>query len=60
MPHYCHESSTTPGKPGQSIDHRQDGEHTMRKGLMEVFEIMKLTKMFKFAANEGDALAMFD
>ena len=32
----------------------------MRKGLMEVFEIIKLTKMFKFAANEGDAPAMFD
>lgn len=32
----------------------------MGKGLMEVFEMMKLTKMFKFAANEWGALAMFD
>ncbi len=30
----------------------------MRKDLMRVFEIMKLTKMFKFAAAEDDALAM--
>jgi anti-anti-sigma factor len=31
----------------------------LRKDLMKVFEIMKLTKVFKFAANEGEAMRMF-
>lgn len=29
----------------------------MRKDLMKVFEIMRLTKVFRFAANEDEALA---
>jgi anti-anti-sigma factor len=32
---------------------------SLRKELMKVFEIMKLTKVLKFAANEDEALAMF-
>ncbi len=31
----------------------------LRKELMRVFEIMKLTKVLKFAANEGEGLGMF-
>jgi anti-anti-sigma factor len=31
---------------------------SLRKELMKVFEIMKLTKVFKFAANEDEALAL--
>ena len=31
---------------------------SLRRELMKVFEIMKLTKVFKFAANEDEALAM--
>jgi len=31
----------------------------LRKELMKVFEIMKLTKVLQFAANEGDALKVF-
>jgi anti-anti-sigma factor len=31
----------------------------LRRELMKVFEIMKLTKVFKFAANEDEALGMF-
>ncbi|MEW6250305.1 MAG: STAS domain-containing protein [Planctomycetota bacterium] len=31
---------------------------SLRKDLMKVFEIMKLTKVFKFAANEDEALAL--
>jgi anti-sigma B factor antagonist len=31
----------------------------LRRDLMKVFEIMKLTKVFKFAANENEALALF-
>ncbi len=30
---------------------------SLRRELMRVFEIMKLTKVFKFAANEDEALA---
>lgn len=32
---------------------------SMRKELMKVFEIMKLTSMFKFVANESEALAIY-
>jgi len=31
----------------------------LRKELMKVFEIMKLTKVLQFAANEGEALKVF-
>lgn len=31
---------------------------SLRKELMKVFEIMKLTKVFKFAADEDAALAL--
>jgi anti-sigma B factor antagonist len=31
---------------------------SLRKDLLRVFEIMKLTKVFKFAANEDEALAL--
>ena len=31
----------------------------LKKDLMKVFEIMNLTKMLKFCANEKDALAVF-
>ncbi len=31
----------------------------LKRELMKVFEIMKLTKVFRFAATEGEALAMF-
>lgn len=31
---------------------------SLRRELMKVFEIMKLTKVFKFAPNEDEALAM--
>ena len=30
----------------------------LRKDLMKVFEIMKLTKVFKFAPNEDEGLAL--
>ena len=30
----------------------------LRRELMKVFEIMKLTKVFRFAPNEGEALAL--
>jgi len=32
---------------------------SLRRELMKVFEIMQLTKVFKFAANEDEALALF-
>jgi len=31
----------------------------LKKDLMKVFEIMNLTKMLKFCANEKDALSVF-
>lgn len=31
---------------------------SLRRELMKVFEIMKLTKVFRFAANEDEALAL--
>ncbi len=31
---------------------------SLRRELMKVFEIMKLTKVFKFAANEDEAFAL--
>jgi anti-anti-sigma factor len=31
---------------------------SLKKELMKVFEIMRLTQVFKFAANEGEALRM--